>query len=598
MIYRVLSLLTIPLVFLGFYGVVRQMRKELPFRLTTPLIGLVMAPLSLIINIIFLNKAFSAFLGPALLITGLGFGLAWGQATNLYIKGPSVVGKRSVLHIIFWAVSYAITQILATFAPVLWVAGGLTAMFFSTGTGLGTNTNLLVRFLRKRRQRSFTENATFKTPPALPEERYIPRELPATSEIPEQVPAFQAPQTKRRNWRVVFAIIAAIMFLGAIAVPLFQWLRELQGAGAALIQPPSDPSELTGPALDLDDSSTFLTVEPGVDQPTPTPEPLIRSDAVLIWSRPIWAFLTDGPNILYTVRSDGSDGRQLLDEPINTFLAPQLSPDRSRFLFGSERDGDRDVYVIDANGENLIQLTNNTFNDPRGFWSPDSQRVAIMSQPVETWEIFIVNADGSGIVQLTENTADDKWPVWSPDGTQIAYLMTTPTGTEIRLINADGSGDRALYSSELELMVIEWSPDGSRLLYSSTQESSIDTEYFLMDTLSLESTKLTANQDRIGFPSFSPDGEWILFNLYSDDQSQIFKARLDGSDLTNLSNNDRSDSSSCWLSNGAQIAYISYEGGDNLDEYFYVMNADGSNQTQVAIEPWPEDYMYAALSCP
>ena len=148
MIYRILSLLTVPLVLLSFYGMIRQMRKELPFRLFTPIIGLVLAPLSLIINVIFLQKAFSAFLGPALLITGLGFGLAWGQATRLYIRGPSIVGKRSVLHIVFWAVSYAITQILATFAPALWVAGGLTAMFFSTGSGLGTNLNLLIRQLR------------------------------------------------------------------------------------------------------------------------------------------------------------------------------------------------------------------------------------------------------------------------------------------------------------------------------------------------------------------------------------------------------------------------------------------------------------------
>jgi hypothetical protein len=128
------------------------MRKELPFRIRTPIIGLVFAPLSLIINVIFLQRAFSAFLGPALLITGLGFGLAWGQATRLYVKGPAIVGKRSVLHVVFWAVSYAITQILATFAPALWVAGGLTAMFFSTGSGLGTNLNLLIRQMRLRSQ--------------------------------------------------------------------------------------------------------------------------------------------------------------------------------------------------------------------------------------------------------------------------------------------------------------------------------------------------------------------------------------------------------------------------------------------------------------
>jgi len=177
MIYRILSLLTVPLVFLSFYGMIRQMRKELPFRLFTPIIGLVLAPLSLIINVIFLQKAFSAFLGPALLITGLGFGLAWGQATRLYVKGPSTVGKRSVLHIVFWAVSYAITQILATFAPALWVAGGLTAMFFSTGSGLGTNLNLLFRLLRLRSQIA-PEVGEIDIPQPPAPQHVFPRRLP------------------------------------------------------------------------------------------------------------------------------------------------------------------------------------------------------------------------------------------------------------------------------------------------------------------------------------------------------------------------------------------------------------------------------------
>jgi hypothetical protein len=179
MIYRILSLLSVPLVLLSFYGVIRQMRKELPFQLFTPIIGLVMAPLSLIINVIFLRRAFSAFLGPALLITGLGFGLAWGQATRLYVKGPSIVGKRSVLHIIFWAVSYAITQILSTFAPALWVAGGLTAMFFSTGSGLGTNLNLLIRQLRLRSQ-------TQPLPEGIESQQSPPPQIVFPSTLPEE----------------------------------------------------------------------------------------------------------------------------------------------------------------------------------------------------------------------------------------------------------------------------------------------------------------------------------------------------------------------------------------------------------------------------
>ncbi|MBE0695335.1 MAG: hypothetical protein IH586_00260 [Anaerolineaceae bacterium] len=114
------------------------------------LIGIIMAPMTLLINITFLNQALfdsygTLMLGILLGVFGLGFGLAWGQTAKLYKKGENVVVKRSVLHLVFWGVSYTITQLLATFASIVFVAGGLATMFFSAGSTVGTNTNMLVR---------------------------------------------------------------------------------------------------------------------------------------------------------------------------------------------------------------------------------------------------------------------------------------------------------------------------------------------------------------------------------------------------------------------------------------------------------------------
>jgi hypothetical protein len=152
MIGRILGLLSIPLMGLTLWGLIQQVSKEQRFKLSTPILGLVMAPVTLLINILFLHRAFSEFLGPALLIFGLGFGLAWGQTAQLYPRDGSLMGKRSILHLVFWGCSYAITQVLSSFAPAMWVAGGLATMFFSTGSTLGTNLNLLVRQLRLRQK--------------------------------------------------------------------------------------------------------------------------------------------------------------------------------------------------------------------------------------------------------------------------------------------------------------------------------------------------------------------------------------------------------------------------------------------------------------
>jgi hypothetical protein len=190
MIARLFSLLTIPLLALTLWGLIRQVGKEQRMTLTSPLIGLVMGPLTLLINLILLRRAYSTLLGPFLLIVGLGFGLAWGQTTRLLAKGNRLVARRSVLHLVFWGMSYAVTQILATFAPALWVAGGLATMFFSTGSTLGTNLNLL---LRQVRMRPLLAQAAL---PDLPEQR---APSPAPVSLPEEPAQLTLPGLPERG---------------------------------------------------------------------------------------------------------------------------------------------------------------------------------------------------------------------------------------------------------------------------------------------------------------------------------------------------------------------------------------------------------------
>jgi membrane protein CcdC involved in cytochrome C biogenesis len=153
-VWRGLSLLSIPLMAWAIWGLIRQVRKPLPIRAFTPLLGMVMSTGMLLINVVVLRQAAPSLLGVSLLVVGLGFGLAWGQTTRLSLEGEKVVARRSVVHLLFWAVSFAITQILATFATAAWVAGGLVTMFFAAGTTLGTNTNLLLRQQKMRRTRA------------------------------------------------------------------------------------------------------------------------------------------------------------------------------------------------------------------------------------------------------------------------------------------------------------------------------------------------------------------------------------------------------------------------------------------------------------
>jgi hypothetical protein len=152
MIGRIVGLVSILAVGLALWGLWRQVRRPAPLSPWTSLIGLVMAPLTLIVNVVVLRQARPELLGPALGLCGLGFGVAWGQASRIRAEGERIVAERSVLHLACWATSYAVTQLLSAFANAGWVAGGLTAMFFAAGATIGTNLDLLIRSRRLARR--------------------------------------------------------------------------------------------------------------------------------------------------------------------------------------------------------------------------------------------------------------------------------------------------------------------------------------------------------------------------------------------------------------------------------------------------------------
>ena len=109
--------------------------------------------------------------------------------------------------------------------------------------------------------------------------------------------------------------------------------------------------------------------------------------------------------------------------------APAWSRDGRTIVFVSWRDGNGEVYAMDADGSAPRNLTQHPAKDVRPAWSPDGRRIAFVSRRDGNSEIYVMNADGSGKRNLTRNRASDDYPTWSPDGRRIAFLRGRGSST-------------------------------------------------------------------------------------------------------------------------------------------------------------------------
>ncbi len=114
-----------------------------------------------------------------------------------------------------------------------------------------------------------------------------------------------------------------------------------------------------------------------------------------------------GSNI-YVINVDGTNLKWINDN--GSF--PAWSPDGKKIAFSSDRDGNWEIYVMDSDGSNEINLTNNPAPDIDPTWSPDGEKIAFVSDRDGNGEIYVMYADGSNQVNLTNNPADDRDPAW------------------------------------------------------------------------------------------------------------------------------------------------------------------------------------------
>jgi Tol biopolymer transport system component len=292
---------------------------------------------------------------------------------------------------------------------------------------------------------------------------------------------------------------------------------------------------------------------------------------------------------LKSARAAHESPHSLLLNRGNTIRPASTLRTNGKIAFGSKRDGNNEIYVMEADGGNPTRITNNFAYDDQPHWSPDGNKIAFFSRRDGNFELYSMNADGSNQTRLTNNFPADGFPAWSPDGTKIAFTsgdINDVATYEIYVMNADGSNQTRLTNNSVGDAVPAWSPDGTKIVFMSGR-GLLDPnsfEIFVMDANGNNRTQLTNDSVMDAQPSFSVDGARILFvsgDAGNPPGVEVYVMAANGGSKTQLTHNSVSDGFPAWSPDGTKIVFASGDPFDDKNVELYVMNADGSNPTRL-----------------
>lgn len=255
-----------------------------------------------------------------------------------------------------------------------------------------------------------------------------------------------------------------------------------------------------------------------------------------------------------------------------TCVAVVFSAPAGKIAFTSTRDGNAEVYVMDADGSDLVRLTNNKASDDQPAVSPDGKSVVFVSNRDGNHELYIVGIDGKGLKRLTETPSAELDPSFYPDGKSVIFTTTARGGKDLARLDLTTGKVEDVVTDDGDQFMSRVANDGA-LVYV---EDGGDQEIIFRDAAGRK-VNLSNSPGVDTMPVFSPDGKIVYFVSQRGGDYDVYAVNRDGSGVRELLATEALEGRPAPSPDGTLLVVPSDADGD-LDLYLYTVAGERVSQ--------------------
>lgn len=243
------------------------------------------------------------------------------------------------------------------------------------------------------------------------------------------------------------------------------------------------------------------------------------------------------------------------------------APITAKIVFASGRDGNREIYLMNSDGTQQVNISRDKADDVSPIWSPTGKQILFASDRdrfLGSWDLYLMDPDGKNVRRVFEKSADRRHPVWSSDGKHIAYTKIERGEWFVYIATIDGRDEEEMAIGRLS----DWSPDGSEIVFLS---GAFD-EPRRISLLKVRSRKQTFLPFPkvpmwVRSPVWSPNGEKIAFAWMPEgfEVETIYIMNRDGTEVQQIVPPQGSSAGGpAWAPAGNALLYVQAADGDAL----------------------------------